>query len=158
MKFNNRPNQCVWISRAVAVLGIPFFQHKERVYVPLGQRSKLCPDEVGKFGLPGGYLDWDESASEALIREVWEELGLNLLALGEPSAGSLEQPYYVFSDPTRNPKQNVSLRFHFTYLVDELPALTGSDESENVQWVLVEDAMSMDLAFNHAGILKELYV
>lgn len=157
MKFSNRPNQCVWISRSVAVLGILFFEYDCQIYVPLAKRSPSCPNEVGKFGLPVGYLDWDESASEALAREVWEELGLDLQPLGQPYLGSLEQPYYVFSDPNGDEKQNITLRFNCTFKVDKLPKLTDSIESEDAQWFLMEDAIDLDLAFNHAEILREFF-
>jgi len=172
MQFNNRPNQhfvitndnssqSIWVSRSVAVLAIPFFTYNYKIWVPLGKRSASCPTEVGKYGLPAGYLDWDESASEAVIREVWEELGLNLQKfgeLGEPSYGSIEQPYYVFSDPKGDASQNVTLRFKVMFHIDTLPELKPSIEVEEAKWFLVEEAINMDLAFNHAEILKELYV
>lgn len=169
MKFNNRPNQLtwinrddgpnqpVWVSRSVAVLAIPFFYFDHKVWVPLGKRSATCPTEAGKYGLPAGYLDWDESASEAMIRETWEELGLNLQSFDKPRLGSTEQPYFVFSDPKGDASQNVTLRFEFTFEVEELPELKPSAEVEEANWFLVEDAIAMELAFNHAEILKELY-
>jgi 8-oxo-dGTP pyrophosphatase MutT (NUDIX family) len=33
-------------------------------------------DSKGKWCLPCGYLDWDESGSDAARRELWEEVGL----------------------------------------------------------------------------------
>jgi len=156
LKFNNRPNQCVWISRSVAVLAIPLFQQNNKLWVPLGKRSESCPTEPGKFGLPAGYLDWDETASEAMIREVWEEIGLDLTKLGKPYEGNLEQPYYVFSDPRGDAAQNVTLRFAFLFNVDELPKLTAAvSEVSEADWFLVLEATNMDLAFNHVEILKD---
>lgn len=158
MKFKNRPNQCIWISRSVAVLAITFFHHNGQVFVPLGKRSMTCPTEAGKYGLVAGYLDWDETASEAVIREVWEELGIDLTALGTPQRGSLEQPYYVFSDPNQDAAQNVTLRFFCRFEVRELPELKASGEVDDAQWFLVQNALHMNLAFNHAEILKSCYV
>lgn len=167
MEFNNRPNQhiwidkdgepsqSIWISRSVAVLVIPFFYCNGRTWVPLGKRSATCPTEVGKYGLPCGYLDWDESATEAAIREVWEELGLNLLSFGDTFIGNLEQPYYVSSDPKGDASQNVTLRFSAAFEVESLPNLNPSAEVEEARWFLFEDTLNMDLAFNHAEILED---
>ncbi|MEM9164375.1 MAG: NUDIX domain-containing protein, partial [Cyanobacteria bacterium P01_F01_bin.4] len=90
MKFKNRPNRCLdiqgeelWISRSVTVLPVILFVQETGIYVPLNKRGKALPDEVGKWALPGGYLDYDETAGEAVMREVWEELGLNIPALKE---------------------------------------------------------------------------
>lgn len=170
MNFNNRPNQCIsinksddstqliWVSRSVAVLAIPFFVCNSKIWVPLGKRSTTCPTEAGKWGLPAGYLDWDESADEAMIREVWEELGLNLRDYNKICSGSIDQPYYVFSDPNGDASQNVTLRFTAVFEVENLPQLTRSTEVEEAKWFLTEEAMNMNLAFNHADILKELCV
>lgn len=174
MQFQNTPNQCIaiegkecWISRSVTVLGILFFvvgkpsqeAFTENTYVPLGLRGVALPDEMGKWGLPGGYLDYDETVGEALLREVWEELGINLLKLREqhPFIGSLEQPYYVFSNPIR--RQNVTLRFPALFFVDDfeqlpplLPKVT-EDEVAQTDWVTVKQALTMKLAFGHETII-----
>jgi 8-oxo-dGTP diphosphatase len=174
VQFQNTPNQCLtlngkeyWMSRSVTVLGIPFFvvgkpfkeAFMKNTYVPLGLRGVALPDEVGKWGLPGGYLDYDETVGEALLREVWEELGLNLLELRQQHSfiGSLEQPYYVFSDPIR--RQNVTLRFPALFFVDDfeqLPVLlpkVAEDEVARTDWVTVEQALLMKLAFGHETII-----
>lgn len=156
MQFNNRPNQAVYLSRSVVVLAVPMFKIRGQntVCVPLARRSEKVELYRGFLGLPCGYLDWDESASEAVIREVWEELGIALTQFGAPMSGSLEQPYFVFSDPAGDEKQNVTLRFRFQFEVDELPPLRDSDEATDCQWVEVRRAAEMDLAFNHVEILN----
>jgi 8-oxo-dGTP pyrophosphatase MutT (NUDIX family) len=155
VKFNNRPNPVYYHSRSIAVLAIPLIKKLSRVYVPLARRSERMELYRGLLGLPCGYLDWDESASEAMTREVWEELGLDITRLGEPILGSTSQPYFVFSNPNKDEKQNVTLRFRFCFEVDDLPTLRGSEESHDVQWVELGEAISLDLAFNHSEILKE---
>ncbi|MEM9903950.1 MAG: NUDIX hydrolase [Cyanobacteria bacterium P01_D01_bin.44] len=165
MKFNNRPNRCLniqgeelWISRSVTVLPVILFVQETDIYVPLNKRGTALPDEVGKWGLPGGYLDYDETAGEAVIREVWEELGLNILALKEQHRleGCLEQPTYVFSEPRR--RQNVTLRFSLLFfLKDNLPDLSpqvGPDEVEDARWFALEDALTTELAFKHHEVIQ----
>ncbi|MGR3277132.1 NUDIX domain-containing protein [Acaryochloris marina NIES-2412] len=167
MKFNNRPNRCIevsgktcWISRDVTVLGVIFFVIGETAYIPLGLRGDQMPTEPGKWGLPGGYLDYDETAGEAIVREIWEELGLNIPHLQSqyPFQGALDQPYYVGSRPLR--LQNVSLRFPLMFFLEnmtQLPPLqpqVAVDEVAETRWYELGEAINMQLAFNHNGIMK----
>lgn len=167
MEFKNTPNRCVqvngeeiWISRSVTVLPSLFFVQGQEAYVPLGLRGYGMPDECGKWSLPGGYLDYDETAGEAVIRETWEELGLNLIALQDQYRfeGSLDQPYYVLSQPWR--RQNVTLRFPLMFFLgteDLLPALNPQVSEEEVieaKWFPLTEALEMPLAFYHHEILR----
>ncbi|MEM9977634.1 MAG: NUDIX domain-containing protein, partial [Cyanobacteria bacterium P01_D01_bin.2] len=85
VKFPSTPNRCitvdgeeVWISRSVTVLAVLVVIYDGAAYVPLNKRGPDLPSEVGKWGLAGGYLDYDETTGGAVMREVWEELGLDL--------------------------------------------------------------------------------
>lgn len=164
--FKNRPNrpievdgETVWISRSVTVVLTLLFAKDRQLYMPLQKRGVEMPFESGKWGLPGGYLDFDETAGEAVIREVYEELGLYLPALMEqyPWIGDLDQPYYVESRPLYT-VQNVSLRFPMLIAVDELPTLApvvGPGEVEEARWFPVEEAIAMPLAFGHDRITRQ---
>lgn len=132
MKFKSTPNQCVqingkeiWISRSVTVLPVLFFVSKGIHYVPLGLRGTDLPEGVGQWGLPGGYLDYDETTTGAVYREVWEELGLDIPQLKETFRfeGDLNHPYEVYSEPLR--RQNVTLKYALMFHLDdaELPTL-----------------------------------
>lgn len=169
MKFNNRVNWYIerdgnieWISRSVTVLAILLFvvtdERGDRYFVPLGKRGDGLPDERGKWALPGGYLDWDETVGEALLREVYEELGLNLLDLQANSRqfkGNLEQPYFVYSVPQR--LQNVTLWFPLMFWVQQLPPLAPQvplDEVAETQWLELAPTVAQDLAFGHQNIIR----
>lgn len=93
------------------------------------------PDK-GKWATPGGYIGWDESASEAIIREVKEETGLVATKTTFLTVSSL---------PQRHPKQVITI----AYLVevdDTLPE--KGDDAEEVQWFSL-DKLPMPLAFDH---------
>jgi 8-oxo-dGTP pyrophosphatase MutT (NUDIX family) len=167
MKFNNTPNRCIkhegetlWLSRSATVLGVLFFVQSGKAYVPVGQRGPGLPNEVGKWGLPGGYLDYGETIGEAMKREVWEELGLNLEALRETYTfrGSLEQPYFIDSTPRY--QQNLTMRFPALFLLGDAPLPTlspqvGPDEVTGAKWLPLEEALQSELAFRHHLVLAD---
>ncbi|MEO0866854.1 MAG: NUDIX hydrolase [Cyanobacteria bacterium J06642_11] len=166
-KFHSTPNRCVivdgeeiWVSRSITVLAILIVVQDGQVYVPLNKRGPDLPSEVGKWCLAGGYLDYDETIGGAVVREVWEELGLDLIALQTQHRleGSLDQPSLVFSEPLRS--QNVTMHYPLVVTLNpesELPDLSpqvSPGEVTEVGWFLVEDVLNMELAFNHQDILR----
>ena len=145
-------NKKYWIARNVAVCVIPFFaKSPTEIYVPLGQRSQKLELYPGYWGLPCGYLDWDESLQEAAKREVNEELGLDLTGIINP------QPDYVTSNPKQDELQNVTCRFITYSQVKELPTLITSNETPQVKWLELSDLFFDNLAFNHKEIIEWAY-
>lgn len=167
VKFKSTPNRCIyhegkeiWISRSVTVLPVLFFISRGIQYVPLGLRGEDLPEGVGQWGLPGGYLDYDETATQAVYREVWEELGLDIPQLIQDFRfeGNLDQPYDVYSTPLR--RQNVTLKYALMFHLEnaELPPLApqvSKGEVVEARWIKVEKALKMSLAFNHHEVMKE---
>ena len=69
-------NKSYWISRSVAVTGLISAVGKDgEVYFLLERRGPGCPDNIGKLCSICGYLDWDETLEEAIVRETYEETG-----------------------------------------------------------------------------------
>lgn len=166
-KFTSTPNRCVivdneelWISRSVTVLAVLVVVCDGSAYVPLNKRGPDLPNEVGKWCLAGGYLDYDETIGGAVMREVWEELGLDLhdLQMHHRLVGSLDQPSRVFSDPRRS--QNVGMHYPLmvflkpgTPLPDLIPQVSKGEVTD-VGWFPLEDALQMELAFRHQDSLQ----
>ena len=68
-----------WISRSIAAVVCIIAKDKSGdEYVLAVQRGKGTPDPeyVGKYCMPCGYLDYDETVAQAAQREVKEETGL----------------------------------------------------------------------------------
>ena len=158
--FTNRPNQLIratngkqyWHSRSVAVVAIPLYWINNRVYIPLGKRSKSMDKFPGFWGIPCGFLDWGETAAEAVRREVWEEIRLELT----PDMVN-DQPNLVISDPDPTENETVSMRFVIRALRVKLPRISPGEEVSEVQWLEVDQGglwKSIPLAFNHQEIIE----
>ncbi len=186
MSFRNHENECVttsdgrkfWISRSAAVVGVIAIDG----HVLMVKRGDGCSDEVGKWVLPCGYVDWDENLKEAIWREVKEETGLNLINIrdyamshgiifGLDSFDSKEgDPAFVRSNPGRDKKQNISM-----YMVLELYTEEGKEsmplpepdlsqvnpkETADVKWFISEELRDMDekglIGFNHFEYVQRI--
>ena len=183
--FKNRKNEpldlpdgrTIWHARSCAVVAeICVFNTQNKTwYVLLGERGKGTPDFQGYWGLPCGYLDWDETLCQAVVREVWEECGLYLPSLAQHASfivsnssltregEFLDMPWSV-TDHVDNPKQNISLHYAilFAWQSMPLPALTNANadpfEVEGLEWVPINQAVSMNLAFNHQKRIAKMVV
>lgn len=124
MEFNNGQNKCykldgnyIWNSRSIAVVGMILMRHEGELYVILGKRGKLLPNAVGQWCMPCGFLDWDETTEEAVVREVWEESGFNLYkAMNEFEilCDNMNFPWRLHSVPNSQ-AQNVSLHYAIVF-------------------------------------------
>ena len=70
--------QIFWYSRSVACSMYLFVYdlHEEEWYVLVSKRGPGCPRNAGKWNVPGGYLDFNETLEECARRECWEETGV----------------------------------------------------------------------------------
>lgn len=101
------------------------------------------PPHKGKWALPGGFLEWDESCETAAARELKEETGLSgvkLRLLG------------VFSEPGRDPRGAIISVAFWGVTAKASPAVKGGDDAEKAVWVPVKECPP--LAFDHDAILK----
>jgi 8-oxo-dGTP diphosphatase len=96
--------------------------------------------EGGKWGLPGGFLDRDESLAQGTLRELREETGWE---------GEVVALLRVNSRPGRpgENRQNVA----FDFLVRALRQVgEPDDESSAIAWFPIGDLPPLDvLAFDH---------
>ncbi len=174
--FKNKENEHVklqdgrdaWLSRANAVVAhvCVYSTEKRKWYLLIGKRGSTTPDFRGYWGLPCGYLDWNETLCEAVVRETWEECGLLLTSLRdderfiESNSAIINNPQnisekpWLISDEPLGDKQNLSFHFPILFSWDgELPALTfeNAEEGEvsDLSWMPFESINDMVLAFNH---------
>ena len=98
----------------------------------------------GKLAFPGGFIEWNERAEDAAVREAKEETGLEI---------KLRELLGVYSDPTRDPRGHiVSIVFIADSVGEELKA---GDDAKEAMWLNPEELDKNDLCFDHWKILQD---
>ena len=95
-----------WISRSVAVAVIIYgkdLSGKDESVFLIHKRGPGCPDNIGKWSVNCGYINWGETIKQAAIRETFEETGLKL--------NESDLTFIGYNDPIGDGKENVTLRF-----------------------------------------------
>ncbi|MBR3613192.1 MAG: NUDIX hydrolase [Bacteroidaceae bacterium] len=95
----------------------------------------------GKWALPGGFMNMDETVEECAKRELKEETGL--------TNASVEQ-FHSFSDVNRDPRARVVTVAH--YALVRLADVKGGDDAASARWFSMNEIPS--LAFDHDRILR----
>ncbi len=101
--------------------------------------------EAGKWALPGGFLDRNETAARGVLRELQEETGWQ---------GEVISLFRVNTNPNRpkEDRQNVALEF----LIKPIKLVGKPDhESSSVQWIPLDKLPAVkEIAFDHGETIK----
>ena len=105
----------------------------------LVKRSSSLSLEGGKWALPGGFLNRDETAPEGTLRELKEETGWE---------GEVTALFLIKTDPNRPHEDRQNVSFH--YIVTPTRQTGGKDaESTEVSWIPIAQLPPLsDLAFD----------
>lgn len=102
--------------------------------------------EAGKYALVGGFVERDETTTEAAIREVLEETGYKI---------RIDKLLFVNDNPNRphEDRQNIS----FVYVGTALEKLAEPDsESTDVRWFDLNSLPDpSEIAFDHYENIKK---
>ena len=96
------------------------------------------------WALPGGFVDYGESAESAAMREAREETSLRVNDL---------KLFGVYSDPERDPRHH-TLTVVFTATADGVPV--AADDASEIG-VFPRDGLPEVMAFDHRTILEEFF-
>ena len=116
------------------------------VIVEIGGRVLLVQRRNPPYGwaIPGGFVDYGESAEDAAVREIKEETGIDITGLTQ---------FRCYSAPDRDP------RFHTITMVFTA-ASTGKpvagDDAAHVG-LFDRDNLPSPIAFDHAQILADYF-
>ena len=99
--------------------------------------------EKGRWALPGGHLEWGETLSEALRREVREEVGLNIKS---------ERLLYVAE--IRLPEAHFVVLDFVASVIGEYPIQLASDASD-AQWIDLTARKDIEWAYGMDTFFKD---
>jgi 8-oxo-dGTP pyrophosphatase MutT (NUDIX family) len=99
LTYGRHAGPAPYTARAAAVL-LLLFQREGRWHLPLTERPLSLAHHGGQISLPGGAIDDGESASDAAVRELREELGVTCHV---DMLGPLAECYVFASDFTIAP-------------------------------------------------------
>ena len=96
------------------------------------------------WALPGGFVDYGESAETAAVREAKEETSLDV---------KLVEQFHTYSDPNRDP------RFHTASVVYVATAegTPHGDDDAKLARLFREDELPTPIVFDHPRILRDYY-
>jgi 8-oxo-dGTP diphosphatase len=110
----------------------------------LVRRAEKSYEFPGKLALPGGYIDFDETVEQAVLREVQEETGYK--------AKVVKFLKYI-DNPKRTERQTIS----FLFLLKPLKKVSESDnEVSEIKWFDINKLPPKeDFAFDHLKIIHD---
>jgi 8-oxo-dGTP diphosphatase len=100
------------------------------------------PPFKGKWALPGGFVQVDETLDDAARRELAEETGL---------ADVFLEQLYTFGNLNRDPRERVVSVAYFSLVALTGHAIQAASDARNALWFSIADLPS--LAFDHDQIV-----
>jgi len=134
------PHSYEYPRAALTVDCVVFGLDDEDLKVMLIQRD--LPPFEGKWALPGGFVQVDETLDEAARRELEEETGLHKVFL---------EQLYAFSAVDRDPRERVVSVAYYALVTLRDHRVQAATDAREAAWFPVHDVPS--LAFDHAEIL-----
>lgn len=113
------------------------------IYVLLIERKN--EPYKGCWAFPGGFMEINETAKNAAIRELQEETGLTI---------QHTQQLGAFSEVKRDPRERVVSIVYYSLMRYKADNVCGTDDASKAQWFNMNDIPK--LAFDHEPILHKV--
>ncbi len=98
---------------------------------------------VGKWALPGGFVDMDELLVDGCIRELKEETGLDLTRMTQ---------FKTYDAINRDPRGRTISIVHYGF-AEENAEVQAADDAMQARWFSIQNLP--ELAFDHAQIISD---
>jgi len=95
----------------------------------------------GRWALPGGFVNYNETLYGASIRELLEETGLDLCRTHDKHYRGSQ----LFDAPNRTKKGNrkITTAYVFTIVSPQLMELYGADDAQQAKWIKWKDVKKL---------------
>lgn len=101
---------------------------------------------AGRWALPGGFVQMEETLEESARRELQEETGLANIYL---------EQLYTFGDPGRDPRGRVVSVAHYALVNLRDHKVKADTDARNAGWFAIGDTPR--LAFDHDSVLAKAH-
>lgn len=128
---------------AVTVDAVVYHLKASQLYVLLIKREK--EPFAGKWALPGGFMDMDETPEQAVKRELEEETGLGLEKFVQIGA---------FGALGRDPRHRTISIAYLSLLKGDQQKVEGADDAADARWFPM-NKLPEKLAFDHDHIIAQ---
>jgi len=95
--------------------------------------------------LPGGYINYGETAEHAAKRETKEETGMHAI---------LVRQFHVYSDPKRDPRKHTMT---VVFIADGKGKPKADDDALSLMFVKTKKDIPKYMAFDHKKILSDYF-
>ena len=96
------------------------------------------------WALPGGFVDYGESAESAAVREAKEETSLGV---------RLIEQFYTYSDPSRDARHHT---ISTVFIATARGTPRAADDAKDLRAVR-QDALPGPIVFDHGDILRDYF-
>jgi len=96
------------------------------------------------WAIPGGFIDYGESAETAARREAKEETGLDVRIIRQ---------FHTYSDPRRDPRGHT---ISVVFIAQAQGKPEAKDDASDIG-LFDHDTLPRELAFDHLQILEDYY-
>ena len=116
-------------------VGAVIFNNKGEVLIT--KRGKKAKNEKGKWEIPGGGVEFGETLKEALMREMKEELDIEI---------EIIELLGVYDHIIRDEKQHWVSPTFICKIAKGIPKILEPEKCEAIGWFSLDQAQSLDLS------------